>query len=313
MATFLTLGPTIPLLPLIPIVICHLLRDQLNHISLIARKVWDQEYDYIVIGAGSAGSVMAARLSEDPTKTVLLLEYGLAENFISDIPSVDFFLQRTPMDWNFETEPQTDSCFGLNGRKSLWARGKAFGGSSAINSMIYARGNPRDYDKWAADGATGWSWPEIFPYFIKSEDNRDPAFIASGYHGVGGPLTVSSPTSPAKASEAFRDSGPYLNYPIGDFNGPKQSVSALTQRTIRDGKRCSVSKAYLEPIVSRPNLHILGNSYVRKILFNNKKRATAVEFDRFFERYVVNASNEIILSAGSINSPKILMLSGMSL
>jgi choline dehydrogenase len=263
-----------------------------------------------VIGAGSAGSVMASRLSEDPAKTVLLLEFGTSENFISDIPAVDFFLQRTAMDWNFETEVQTDSCFGLKGRKSLWARGKVFGGSSAINSLIYARGNPRDYDKWAADGATGWSWADIFPYFIKSEDNRNPAFVASGYHGVGGPLTVSSPTSPAKASEAFRDSGPYLNYPIGDFNGRKQSVSALTQRTIRDGKRCSVAKAYLEPVVSRPNLHIIGSAYVTKILFDDKKRATGVEFDRNYKSYVVNASKEIILSAGSINSPKILMLSG---
>jgi choline dehydrogenase len=178
--------------------------------------------------------------------------------------------------------------------------------------MIYARGNPRDYDKWAADGATGWSWAEIFPYFIKSEDNRDPAFVATGYHGVGGPLTVSSPTFPEKASVAFRDSGPYLNYPIGDFNGPIQSVSALTQRTIRDGDRCSVSKAYLEPNVLRPNLHIIASACVRKVLFNQQKRATGVEFDRFSGRYAVNASKEIILSAGSINSPKILMLSGMS-
>ncbi len=275
------------------------------------RQTWNQTYDYIVVGAGSAGSVMASRLSEDSTKSVLLLECGLPENFISDIPALVLFLQRTPIDWNYETEPQSKTCFGMKGRKSLWPRGKVFGGSSAINTMIYARGNPRDYDKWAADGATGWSWAEIFPYFIKSEDNRDPAFVATGYHGVKGPLTVSSPTSPAKASKAFRDSGPYLNYPIGDFNGRKQSVSALTQRTIRDGKRCSVSKAYLEPIVSRPNLHIIGSAYVRKILFNNKKRATGVEFDRNSKTHVVNASNEIILSAGSINSPKILMLSGM--
>jgi choline dehydrogenase len=293
------------------VTILHNLLTQLSHDSLAVRQTWNQNYDYIVIGAGSAGSVMASRLSEDRTKTVLLLECGLPENFISDIPVTDLFLQRTPMDWNYETEPQKKTCFGMKGRKCLWARGKSFGGSSAINTMVYARGNPRDYDKWAADGATGWSWAEIFPYFIKSEDNREPSFVASGYHGVRGPLTVSSQTAPAKASKAFRDSGPYLNYPIGDFNGRIQSRSALTQRTIRNGDRCSVSKAYLEPNVFRPNLHILANACVTKILFNKKKRATAVEFDRLFGRFVVNANIEIILSAGAINSPKILMLSGI--
>jgi len=275
------------------------------------RQTWNQNYDYIVIGAGSGGSVMASRLSEDPTKTVLLLECGLPENFISDIPASDIFLQKTPMDWNYETEPQIKTCFGMKGRKCPWARGKSFGGSSAINAMIYARGNPRDYNKWAANGATGWSWAEIFPYFIKAEDNREPSFVASGYHGVRGPLTVSSQTAPARASKAFRDSGPDLNYPIGDFNGAIQSRSALTQRTIRDGDRCSVSKAYLEPNVLRPNLHILAHACVTKILFNEHKRATGVEFDQLFKRFVVNADIEIILSAGSINSPKILMLSGI--
>jgi choline dehydrogenase-like flavoprotein len=309
---FLSLGPTVPLLPFIPIVIDHILREQSSHISLIVRQVWNEEYDYIVIGAGSAGSVMAARLSEDPTKTVLLLEYGSAENFVSDVPAIDFFLQRTPMDWNFETEPQFKSCFGLKGRRSLWSRGKAFGGTSALNTMVYARGNSRDYNKWAADGAYGWSWPEIFPYFIKSEDNREPAFVASGYHGVGGPMTVSSQTAPAKASVAYRDSGPYLNYPIGDFNGPIQSASTLTQKNVRDGERLSVSKAYLEPIVGRKNLHIVAKAFVTKILFNHENRAIGVEFDRLFIRHVVYARNEIILSAGSINSPKILMLSGIS-
>jgi choline dehydrogenase-like flavoprotein len=293
------------------VTILHNLFTQLSHDSLAVRQTWNQNYDYIVIGAGSAGSVMASRLSEDPTKTVLLLECGLPENFISDIPANDLFLQRTPMDWNYETEPQNKTCFGMKGRKSRWARGKSFGGSSAINAMIYARGNPRDYNKWAANGATGWSWAEIFPYFIKAEDNREPSFVASGYHGVRGPLTVSSQTAPAKTSVAYRDSGPYLNYPIGDFNGAIQSRSALTQRTIRDGDRCSVSKAYLEPNVLRPNLNILAHACVTKILFNQQKRATGVEFDRLFKRFVVNANIEIILSAGSINSPKILMLSGI--
>jgi len=253
---------------------------------------------------------MAARLSEDPTKTVLLLEAGYTENVASDIPLLAFYLQQTPMDWAFLTQPQNKSCFGIKGRQSRWPRGKTLGGSSAINVMLYVRGNARDYDKWAADGAEGWSWPEVFPYFIKSEDNRDPAYIASGYHGVGGPLTVSTYSAPTKVAEAFRDAGPYLGYPSGDFNGPIQSTFAIPQRTIRDGQRCSVAKAYLQPNVNRTNLHILVKSYVTRILFNEENRAIAVEFDRGLKRHVVYARNEIILSAGSINSPKILMLSG---
>ncbi len=301
----------LPLGPLVPAVLYFIVKTQTDHNQLVRRNVWDKEYDYIVIGGGSGGAVMAARLSEDPTKTVLLLEAGKAENFVSDIPLVAPYLQQTPMDWAFKTEPQNKSCFGLNDRKSIWPRGKSLGGSSAINMMLYVRGNPRDYDKWANNGANGWSWAEIFPYFIKSEDNRDPAYVATGYHGVGGPLTVSTATSPSIVSEVFRDSGPYMGYPIGDFNGPIQSTFAIPQRTIRDGQRCSISKAYLQPIVERENLHILANSYVTKILFNEENRAIAVEFDRRNQRNVVHARNEIILSAGAINSPKILMLSGL--
>jgi glucose dehydrogenase (acceptor) len=312
-SAILTLGPTLPLVPFIPPVIYHVLQSEFKR-ELLAIKdtvTWDQEYDYIVIGSGSGGSVMAARLSEDPTKTVLLLEAGWAENFLSVIPVVAFFLQKTPMDWNFKTLPQTRSCFGLNNRESVWPRGKAFGGCTAINVMLYVRGNPRDFDQWAADGAYGWSWAEIFPYFIKSEDNRDPEYVATGYHGVGGPLTVSTATDPTKIAQAFRDAGPDLGYPIGDLNGPIQSTFAIPQRTIRDGERCSIARAYLQPLVGRKNLHILGKSFVTKILFNDQKRAIGVEFDRTFVRHVVYARNEIILSAGSINSPKILMLSGI--
>jgi len=185
------------------------------------------------------------------------------------------------------------------------------GGSSSINTMAYVRGNYRDFDRWASEGAPGWSWADIFPYFIKVEDNQNPNFVADGYHGRGGPLTVSTASAPTKITEAFRDSGPYLGYQIGDFNGPIQSTFAITQRTIRDGERCSLSKAYLEPLIGRKNLHILANSYVTKILFNSEKKAIGVKFDRNFLRNVVYARNEIILSAGSINSPKILMLSGI--
>jgi choline dehydrogenase-like flavoprotein len=302
---------TLPLLPLLPAVIHFIDNSQREHKLLAKRNDWDQEYDYIVIGGGSGGAVMASRLSEDPTKTVLLLEAGYTENIVSDVPLMAFYLQQTPMDWGFLTEPQSRSCFGLINRQSRWPRGKGLGGSSAINVMLYVRGNARDYDQWAANGADGWSWPEVFPYFIKSEDNRDPAYVETGYHGVGGPLTVSTYSSPTKIAEAFRDSGPYMGYPSADFNGPIQSTFAIPQRTIRDGQRCSVSKAYLHPAVNRTNLHILVKSYVTRIIFNEENEAIAVEFDHQFGRHVVYARNQIILSAGSINSPQILMLSGL--
>ena len=301
----------LPYLPLIPFVLRTIIKDQLNHELYVLRKEWNEEYDYIVIGGGSGGSVMASRLSEDFSVSVLLLEAGIAENFLSDVPMASIILQRSPMDWSFKTTPQTKCCRGMEGHQSIWPRGKCMGGTSTINTMVYMRGNRRDYDKWAANGCDGWSWPEVFPYFIKAEDNQDPKYIASGYHGVGGPLTVTSSQDPRKADIAFQEAGAYIGYPSGDVNGESQSHFTIPQRTIRNGQRCSVAKAYLEPLVYRKNLKVLIKSYVTRIVFDDQKRAIGVEFDRFFNKYFVRARIEVILSAGTINSPKILMLSGL--
>ena len=308
------IGPTLPYFHLIPTVILYLIQSQKNHINYVNKNLFHSHYDYIVVGAGSGGSVMASRLSEDLRTSVLLLEAGLPENIASDIPKLALFLQQTPIDWQFLTEPQNKSCFGLKGRRSRWPRGRVMGGTSVLNTMLYSRGNPRDYDNWAAKGSVGWSWADIFPYFIKSEDNQDPTLFASGYHGVGGPLTITTEVVVEKVSEAFRESGPFLGYPIGDANGAKQSVFEFPQRTVRNGERLSVARAYLEtPLLKkkRKNLQILTKAYVTKVLFDDQKRAVGVEFFLKGKRQVVMANKEVILSAGTIMSPKLLMLSGM--
>ncbi|CAG2105047.1 unnamed protein product [Medioppia subpectinata] len=304
-------GSSLKLLPLIPVFIAIILKAQLRHELYVKRLTWDDQYDYVVIGAGTAGSVMAARLSEDPHVTVLLLEAGKAENIVSDVPMNSLNLQMTPMDWSFETVPQKGACLGMKGRRSLWPRGRVMGGTSTINTMVYCRGNSRDYDQWSANGALGWSWPEVFPYFIKSEDNQDPAMVANGYHGVGGPMTVSTLNNPRVMSHVFLSAGQHSGVPVGDINGPIQSVFTIPQINTRDGARLSVAKAYLEPLAGRKNLHVLTKSYVTRVLFDGDKRAVGVEFDRMFKRYTVKARREVIVSAGAINSPKILMLSGI--
>jgi glucose dehydrogenase (acceptor) len=295
----------------IPEVLVNVVNEQLAHESYVSESGFNDTYDYVIIGGGSGGSVMASRLSENSSVSVLLIEAGSAETFVSDVPMACIVLQKTPMDWAFETTAQNNSCWGLDGQQMPIPRGKAMGGSSTINNMIYMRGNPLDYDNWAANGATNWSWPDVFPYFIKAEDNKNQSYLDSGYHGKGGPLTVTSAYAPRLSDFAFQDAGQYFGYPAGDVNGESQSHFTITQRTIRNGERCSVSKAYLETLAAnRKNLKVLVNSYVTKILFNGTT-ATGVQFEINSQKFTVQALKEVILSAGTINSPKILMLSGL--
>ncbi|XP_054157432.1 glucose dehydrogenase [FAD, quinone]-like [Oppia nitens] len=295
---------------LIPFTTFWLVR-QADHTVNFGRNSWDQEYDYIVVGGGSAGCVLANRLSEDPNVKVLLLEAGSSENMVTDFPIAVLNLQNTPIDWGYRTEPQEASCFGLKNRRCPWPRGKVLGGCSVLNYMMYIRGNPLDYDYWARDGCDGWSWSEVFPYFLKSEDNRDPNFAYNGYHGRGGPLTVQTSKTISPVAHAFVESGKYLGYPNIDLNGARQSGFAIPQATIRRGARCSTAKAFLYDIKGRPNLHVLTFAYVTKILFNRHKEAVAVQFDRFSLSHVVHARREIVISGGSVNTPQLLMLSGI--
>ncbi|KAH7644285.1 glucose dehydrogenase [FAD, quinone] [Dermatophagoides farinae] len=282
-----------------------------DHSSFVSRNTWDPEYDYIVVGAGSAGAVVANRLSEDHLNKVLLIEAGGSENVFSDIPLAAANLQMTPIDWAYQTEPQQASCFGFINRRSRWPRGRVMGGSSVLNYMLYVRGNRRDYDQWEENGAFGWSWQDVLPYFIKSEDNRDPLIAANGYHGVGGYLTVSSPSDITPISLAFPEAGKYLGYPNPDINGPTQTGFVIPQGTIRRGARCSTAKAFLSSIRDRSNLHVLTFAYVTRVLFNENRRAIGVQFDRFALSHMVMARKEIVISAGSVNTPQLLMLSGV--
>ncbi|XP_067133164.1 glucose dehydrogenase [FAD, quinone]-like [Centruroides vittatus] len=269
-----------------------------------------KEYDYIIVGAGSAGAVVANRLSKDANIHVLLLEAGSNPSLISETAAFPAELQQTKYDWEFKTVPQKLSCWGLKDQRSRWPRGKVLGGSSILNYMLYVRGNKRDFDEWAKDGATGWSYDDVLPYFKKSEDNRIPEMNQNGYHGIGGELTVEKgPENPFK--RAFLKAGKELGYDIGDYNGEFQKVFSEVQGTLKDGTRCSTKKAFLDPIRGRRNLDILTSAFVTKINFDDDKHVKSVTFDYKDRTETVLVRREVILSAGAINSPHLLMLSGI--
>lgn len=273
------------------------------------------------MGAGAAGCVLANRLSENSHHKVLLLEAGGSENVVTDNPQSIFMLQQTPIDWQFRTTPQKHSCFGLVDRRMAWPRGKVLGGTSTINYMLYVRGNRFDFDNWALNhGALGWSYEEVLPYFMKAEDNRDPDIAFNGFHGRGGPLTVQRSTWIGQLAKAFLLSVQQLGHRVLDFNGASQLGFAIPQSTMRRGGRCSAAKAYLNSVRGRDNLHVLTYAFVTRILFKNNygncgnagiPEATGVTFDRFGERHSVYARKEVIISAGAIKSPHLLMLSGI--
>ncbi|XP_034185983.1 glucose dehydrogenase [FAD, quinone] [Osmia lignaria lignaria] len=270
-------------------------------------------YDFIVIGGGSAGAVIASRLSEVPNWTVLLVEAGGDENEISDIPLLAGYTQLSEFDWKYQTTPPTSSayCLAMIGDRCNWPRGKVLGGSSVLNAMIYVRGNRRDYDNWARLGNVGWSYDEVFPYFLKSEDNRNPYLARTPYHSTGGYLTVQESPWRTPLSIAFLQAGQELGYENRDINGANQTGFMLTQATIRRGSRCSTAKAFLRPVKNRENLHIAMRTQVLRVLFNEDKRATGVEILRDGRQQVIRVRREIVLSAGAINSPQLLMLSGV--
>lgn len=220
-------------------------------------------------------------------------------------------MQLNQLDWKYKTVPQTKSCFGLKDKMSNWPRGKLLGGSSAINYMIYIRGNRLDYDNWAFNmNCSGWSYKKVFPYFLKSEDNRDPNYAYNGYHSTGGPLTVETLTSPTPVTNAWNESAHELGYRVGDLNGLFQTGFMIAQGTVRRGARCSAAKAFLRPARKRKNLDVVTFAHVTKIIIK-EKRAVGVKFKRFQKWAKVYAKREVIISAGSINSPKLLMLSGI--
>ncbi|XP_046656156.1 glucose dehydrogenase [FAD, quinone]-like [Daphnia pulicaria] len=275
-------------------------------------KVIYKYYDFIVIGAGSAGAVVANRLSEQPDWNVLLLEAGGDETETSDVPALAAYLQLSELDWQYKTEPQPTACLAFNDKRCSWPRGKVLGGSSVLNYMLYVRGNRRDYDSWEQMGNYGWGYDHVLPYFTKSEDNRNPYLAESPYHGVGGYLTVQEAPYKTPLATAFVEGGVELGYEHRDGNGAYQTGFMISQGTIRRGSRCSTSKAFLRPVRKRKNLHIAMHSHVMQIMIDPETyQAYAVKFQRKGKIYIIQATKEIVVSAGSVNTPQLLMLSGV--
>ncbi|XP_060845206.1 glucose dehydrogenase [FAD, quinone]-like [Rhopalosiphum padi] len=269
------------------------------------------KYDFVVIGGGSAGSVIANRLSENANWTVLLIEAGIDEPAYSDIPLLYPSLQRSDIDWQYKTEPSHSSCLGLNGNQSSWPRGKVIGGSSVLNAMFYVRGNRKDYDAWRNAGNEGWGYDDVLPYFIKSQDMRIPELVNSEYHGTGGYLSVEHFRSKSPIVDNFLEAVKEVGYDEVDINGRSQTGFTRSQGTLRDGLRCSTAKAFLRPIKNRPNLHISLHTHALKVVIENGQ-ATGVLISKLGSiPKLVMAEKEVVLSAGAINSPHLLMLSGI--
>ncbi|MBL8522326.1 MAG: GMC family oxidoreductase N-terminal domain-containing protein [Betaproteobacteria bacterium] len=267
-------------------------------------------FDYVIVGAGTAGCVLANRLSADPDVSVLLLEAGGKDDWIwIHIPVGYLYCIGNPRtDWCYRTEP----CEGLNGRSILYARGKVLGGCSSINAMVYMRGQARDYDEWAALGNPGWSWNDVFPVFKRSEDHYGGG---SDIHGAGGEWRVEEQRLDWKILHAWRDAAEQCGIPkIADFNGGDNFGSARFQVNQRTGVRWNASKAFLRPAMQRPNLTVLTGVHAKEIVMNTRdgsRQARGIEFLRNGETFVAEARMETILASGAINSPQLLQLSGI--
>jgi choline dehydrogenase len=266
-----------------------------------------EEFDYVIVGAGSAGCVLASRLSEDPSVSVCLLESGGPDKSVLIHAPAGFvgMVATSYNNWAFDTVPQQH----MDNRKRYQPRGKTLGGSSSINAMLYVRGNRWDYDHWASLGNPGWSYEDVLPYFKRAENNETHG--ASEYHGAGGPLNVAELRTPSELSKAFIDAAVLNGIPTTrDYNGVDQFGSFMYQVTQKNGERCSAAKAYLTPNLSRPNLCVKTHALSAKIIMQGK-RACGIAYYQGSEAKEVRARREVILSAGTFGSPQLLLLSGI--